>query len=286
MTQVESRLRKVRRNYEQLAMERREGGFVYRVIEVGAVLCGCENGSGSEIALPDKLGGLPVVRVEAPARFDVSDESIRLLIPASVAAVTADVCGLGLPFQEYRVADNNPWMCAKDGVLFSKDGAELVLYPQARGGGCYTAPGGVRSVRAGAFASCGGLTEVVLPESVVEVGSCAFYMCVHLERVRLPASVSKLGHSAFSYCSALREVWLPAGLETINSGSFVDCEGLREIRIPPSVTRIGCNAFIGCSALERMIFEGEIPGADELEAAGVPARVVCRASDLRSAGHE
>lgn len=285
MTELESRLVKVRHHYEQLAMERREGGFVYRVIEVGVVVCGCESVAGSEVAVPDTLGGLPVVRVEVPSPFDVCDEAIRLFIPASVAAVTADVCGLGRPFQAYKVADDNPWMCDKEGVLFSKDGAELVLYPQARGGR-YTAPGGVRGVRAGAFASCGGLTEVALPEGVVEVGACAFYLCADLEGVRLPSGVSKLGHSTFSYCSSLREVCLPHGLQVIDDCAFLGCKSLKEIRIPKSVMRIGRNAFKGCMAMERMIFEGEVPGTDQLALAGVTDDVVSRDAGCRSAGFE
>ena len=55
----------------------------------------------------------------------------------------------------------------------------------------------------GAFANLG-LTEVVIPEGVVEIGSEAFSSCTSLATVTIPSSVTKIGDSAFEMCDALK----------------------------------------------------------------------------------
>ena len=55
----------------------------------------------------------------------------------------------------------------------------------------------------GAFANLG-LTEVVIPEGVVEIGSEAFSSCTSLATVSIPSSVTKIGDSAFEMCDALK----------------------------------------------------------------------------------
>ncbi len=49
-----------------------------------------------------------------------------------------------------------------DGVLFSKDGTELVEYPLSKPGTDYTVPGSVRTIDEHSFADCRGLVSVTV----------------------------------------------------------------------------------------------------------------------------
>lgn len=65
----------------------------------------------------------------------------------------------------------------------------------------------------------GGLvTELVIPDSVTELGSYAFYGCTGLISVTIPASVTRIGGSSFGECNKLVEVCNLSGL-TVTAGS-------------------------------------------------------------------
>ena len=96
-----------------------------------------------------------------------------------------------------------------------------------------------------------GLTEVVIPESVVingenycvtAIGSSAFNHS-SLQSLTIPASIRKIGSGAFYWNNQLEELNLTEGLEIIEEGAFEDCTSLEEVRIPSTVIMIGGNAF-------------------------------------------
>ena len=67
------------------------------------------------------------------------------------------------------------------------------------------------SVAYGAFAGCGGLTAVVMPESVTRIAVSAFDHCVGITSVTIPGSVTSIGDHAFSGCSALKVIYVGQG---------------------------------------------------------------------------
>ena len=90
------------------------------------------------------------------------------------------------------------------------------------------------------------LSEVHIPEGVVEIGNETFYGCSKLKLVELPASIEKIGGGAFFQCSKLSDIVLPERLTEICGGAFYNCVGLRDLVIPTNVTKIGTNAFRDC----------------------------------------
>ena len=57
-----------------------------------------------------------------------------------------------------------------------------------------------------AFQYCEGLTSIVIPDSVIEIGIHAFQYCSSLETITIPSSVTFLGNYAFSGCTKLTRV--------------------------------------------------------------------------------
>lgn len=97
------------------------------------------------------------------------------------------------------VSASNPNFKAVDGVLFSKDGKQLISYPSQKAGTSYTVPDGVETILGYAFADNDDLTDLTLPEGVKRIGYCATMDCSYLTSVSLPASLRTLEYQAIGY---------------------------------------------------------------------------------------
>lgn len=72
-----------------------------------------------------------------------------------------------------------------------------------------------------AFMNAKGLTSIVIPEGVEEIGDKAFFGCTALRAVRLPSTLKRIGDHAFCGCTGMTEpLRLPAGVESIGDGAF------------------------------------------------------------------
>ena len=110
-------------------------------------------------------------------------------------------------------------------------------------------PNSVNNIGNSAFQGCTGLTSVTIPNSVTSIGGSAFEGCTGLTSVTIPNSVNNIGSSAFQGCSGLTSVTIPNSVTSIGKNAFYGCNGLTSVTIPNSVTSIGENAFYGCSGL-------------------------------------
>ena len=134
----------------------------------------------------------------------------------------------------------------------------------------------VKVIPEDAFRFCNGLTEVIIPEGVTEIGDYAFSRCTSLAEVTIPENVTKMGFRAFYGCSNLKTLnynaadcqsvsykgaqWtaietlnIGENVKAINMGAFYGCTSLTEVTIPGSVTKIGNYAFCGCTGLTEVI---------------------------------
>ena len=93
--------------------------------------------------------------------------------------------------------------------------------------------------------------EVILPDTVTELGEGVFSDCFELEKVRLPAGLKKIGACAFAQCRSLKEVTMPDTVETIGKCAFACCRSLTEVTIPEGVRSIGTGAFMLCDGITK-----------------------------------
>ena len=88
-----------------------------------------------------------------------------LTIPASLTAL--DVAYLSDKWiGQINVAQDNTLYSSKDGVLFSKDGKELILCPKAKPEESYAIPSGVTMIHPRAFYQCANLTEITVEDTL------------------------------------------------------------------------------------------------------------------------
>ena len=113
-----------------------------------------------------------------------------------------------------------------------------------------------------AFSYCTGLVSVTLPTSLSFLGERAFEHCSSLTSVTIPGGVSWMGYSVFERCSALTNVVIAEGVEWISEAAFSYCPSLKEIELPASVKCIEGGAFSE-TGLTNVVFRGGPPEAAE-----------------------
>lgn len=120
-----------------------------------------------------------------------------------------------------------------DGILYDKDGASLLVCPNALTR--VSVPEGVTRIGPEAFSDGAALELVTLPESLREIGEGAFARCGKLKELTLPAGLKRLGVSALAFCRELTSLVIPDGVEHIGAGAFQKCARLQWLRLPPGM---------------------------------------------------
>ena len=143
------------------------------------------------------------------------------------------------------VADANAAYKDEDGVLFTKDGSCLMLYPSAKTDASYVVPGGCQKIDDRAFIGNTHLENVDI-SAISELGEDAFYYCTALKEIAIPAGITSLNGHVFGNCNALEKVTLPEGITSLGNSCFYNCASLQGITLPQSLTTIEDNCFYGC----------------------------------------
>lgn len=102
------------------------------------------------------------------------------------------------------------------------------------------------------------LTEVVIPDSVTQLGYEAFYRLSKIKEITLPEGITVIPYSAFSQCTNLKKIEFKGEITELSDFSFSDCKNLISITLPAAITEIPRGAFQGCSKLKEVIVEGKI----------------------------
>lgn len=89
--------------------------------------------------------------------------------------------------ERFIVDPDNQFYKDIDGVLYSKDGKELIAFPNKHSVS-YKIPYGTRHIKM-AFKGCFSIEEIILPKTITEIHDNAFYGCVNLDYVIIPDSV-------------------------------------------------------------------------------------------------
>ncbi len=201
-----------------------------------------------------------------------------LALPA--AAATNGTCG-----------ENLTWTLDDSGTLIISGTGEMT--DNTFGGGPWDEKkiknaiieNGVTTIGELAFASCGDLTTIKIPESVTTIGELAFYGCDNLTAITvnsknsryssqegvlfnknktiliqypqgktdstyiIPNGVTSIGVNSFSYCSKLTAITIGNSVKTIRESAFYDCDSLIAVTIGNSVTTVERESFYDCDRL-------------------------------------
>ena len=106
------------------------------------------------------------------------------------------------------------------------------------------------------FGGCNSLKRVKLSEQMTEIPAAMFQLCGNLSTITLPSGIKKIGSCAFEECISLTDIKLPEGLKEIGSLAFHDCKELAEIELPEGLEKLGDFAFQNCDRFLSMIIPG------------------------------
>ena len=107
--------------------------------------------------------------------------------------------------KEFIVDENNNNYQAQNGVLFTKDGKTLLLYPYAKEGEQYYTPKTITCIGEQAFGGSN-LKIVITNEGLSEIETMAFDNLASLEGISLPSTLKQIGNRAFWRCNKLLDI--------------------------------------------------------------------------------
>ena len=152
--------------------------------------------------------------------------------------------------ESIEVEEENPVLCAVDGVLFNKEQTRLYTYPPMASRSSYAVPKGVTRIENYAFAYNHHLVNVSMPDEVTFLGPCAFYDCTNLEEVKLSSSLQTLREWMFWNCQQLKSITIPDGVAYLCTSLFSRCTSLTSVTMPASVTSTDYSVFENCTSLK------------------------------------
>ena len=123
-----------------------------------------------------------------------------------------------------EVPTENPYLKSVDGVLFSKDGKTLVLYPPNRPDPIYFVPSGTINIGGNGgytFETCKNLEELYIPSSVEKIEG-TMWMSYKLKQVVFAAEskVTSIGAVLFQECKGLESVCLPKSIKSLSDNFY------------------------------------------------------------------
>lgn len=135
-------------------------------------------------------------------------------------------------------------------------------------------PTSLRVIGSAAFQQCYQLSEINIPEGVIDVQAQAFNECTNVNTINIADSVIHIGPNAFNNTGYYKNIdnwtdnvlyignWLieantslsgeyeiKSDTKTIADSAFYDCPNLTKLTIPNNVENIGASALQGCSGL-------------------------------------
>lgn len=233
-------------------------------------------GTASDVIIPSKFQGLPVLRIGYEA-FAQNNVLASIIIPESVSSISGNafyncknLTNVSISKSTTNVGNGVFFGCDK---LLQKEGG--VYYVDKWAVDCdesvtsVTLRSNTVGIANSAFFNCNSLTNVVMPEGVVSICSGAFYNCVSLKNVNIPNSVIYIDSAVFFGCSALIESengvdyvdkWVVGCDRTVDTISFrqntvgistsaLTGASITTIHIPEGVKIIDRGAFNKCSYL-------------------------------------
>ena len=81
----------------------------------------------------------------------------------------------------------------------------------------------------GSFQNCSKLTNIIVPNNVIDIGKNAFNGCSSLASASIGNNVANIGESAFRDCSKLTSITISKSVENIGKYAFWGCSNLETI---------------------------------------------------------
>ena len=224
------------------------------------------------------------VKKLAKGAFDKAVKLRNVLLGPSVDTIEDGAFGGNNDLAAFDVDPANPNYAAADGVIYTKNKEELVLFPAGKAGEYTTLPT-TKKIRNRAFYYAQKVTKVTFNSNLEVIDNDAFQATTKLENITFeaPAKIKTIGTFAFQG-SGLTELNIPASLQVVSWSAFGSTK-LKKVTVADGsqLQSINTGAFNGCKDLEEFTFEGSstlnkiqadaFSGDDKLKSFVIPEKV-------------
>jgi hypothetical protein len=231
--------------------------------------------------------------IEAIHDYDFGHNYVTesIYLSSTVSSVDLSTC---YRLKDIQVDEDNPYFKSIDGVLYSKDGQELIKYPQGKEDEVYEMPEGVKKIADQAISNVPALKVFKSSDSLETIGNKAFFASNNLAEVSISPNVKTIMPDALAETSIAEDSknWYKNALYVDNCliiskkpeysdyGNFEIKDGTRliadkalcyddrdpssylisgdELKIPESVKNIGKDALYNQHLLGKIVIRGEI----------------------------
>ena len=179
--------------------------------------------------------------------------------------------------ESYNLYNKESIICDKEFIV---EGDKLISY---KGKDKHVKiPEGIKELESCCFWDNQFIEEVILPESLINLGGDTFYNCKNLKSVKITRNVSKMGNNPFAGCPLLeleneskyfyykdgalftadmfkmiyysikhsaKEYIIPKNVQMICKHTFYLCDNLESVILPRSLKKMENNPFSGCTKL-------------------------------------
>lgn len=145
----------------------------------------------------------------------------------------------------------------------------------------------VVSLRGNTFSNMPFLTEVTLPDTLLEIRGQAFKNDINLVKVNIPNKLEYLGGGAFYNCRSIETIELPDTLTELGGESFYNAKSLKSIKLSNNLTEIRGNTFEKCSSLKSIEIPDKVErigGSAFREAYSLETVIISKNSNLKEIG--
>ena len=230
-------------------------GMVYKIPD------GVETLAKGSFALVNEVTAIQLndVKTIEKGAFYATRNLRNIELGASVKTIQDGAISGTPDLTRFNVASNNPnYIADNEGVIYTKNKEELVLYPSGKGGEYTTLPE-TKKIRNRAFHTAQKVTKVNFNANLEEIGNDVFQYDSNLKEITFeaPSKLQKIGTWTF-YMTGLETLNLPASLKEIGWTAFGSNNKLKTVTIADNsqLKSIGVDAFSNNTALETFTFNG------------------------------
>ena len=244
----------------------------------------------SVLTVPERLNGKTVISINLdpfeygldPVIPDQNEAAVpikKIILPKNIRPLNDKgklakgewsrlVCLTTMPEQLRKLESidtvpGSKYVKSKDGVLYSQDMKDMIVYPLQKKTETYKMPSSVtwsapivynpylkkiifsknKKYNEPYAANCDNLESIYLPDNITKIGSMAFSGCIGLKKIRWSKNLKTMGDNAFQNCNAITKVSIPKKMKKINSCVFRWCQNLKEVTLPESIACVESEGF-------------------------------------------